>query len=111
VIYRRWTARAAPENVDAYVAFFRGTVEPTLAALPGFVDVTVLQRELPGVAAPQVEIVVVSRWTSMDAVRGFAGEDWSHAVVEPEAAALLLSYDRDVQHFSPLHQSAGERAR
>jgi hypothetical protein len=34
----------------------------------------------------------------MDAVRGFAGERAETAVVEPEARALLVSWDDQVEH-------------
>ena len=41
---------------------------------------------------------MVTRWTSIEAIRGFAGEDLERAVVEPEARALLVSFDERVQH-------------
>ena len=38
-------------------------------------------------------------WDSMDAIRRFAGEDAEHAVVEPEARAVLAEYDDFVRHY------------
>jgi hypothetical protein len=45
-----------------------------------------------------VEIAVETRWASMAAVRGFAGESVERAVVEPEARAFLRSFDEVVTH-------------
>lgn len=45
-----------------------------------------------------MEIAVETRWESMDAVRGFAGEAVERAVVEPEARAFLRAFDEQVTH-------------
>jgi heme-degrading monooxygenase HmoA len=45
------------------------------------------------------EVVVVTRWESLAAIRGFAGDDIDRAVVHDEAAALFADYDRTVRHF------------
>ena len=36
----------------------------------------------------------------MDAIRAFASDEVSRAVVEPEAAAALETFDRTVRHYS-----------
>jgi hypothetical protein len=36
---------------------------------------------------------------SLDAVRGFAGEDYEAAVVPPQARALLSRFDERSQHY------------
>jgi hypothetical protein len=46
-----------------------------------------------------VEIVVLTFLRSLDAVRGFAGDDLGRAVVAEEAAALLTRFDREVRHY------------
>jgi heme-degrading monooxygenase HmoA len=45
------------------------------------------------------ELVVLTLWESMEAVRRFAGPDPDKAVVEPEARAVLTSFDEYVTHF------------
>ena len=40
----------------------------------------------------------------MDAITAFAGEDVVKAVVEPEAMAALISYDRTVCHYTVLDE-------
>jgi heme-degrading monooxygenase HmoA len=96
VIARRWRGWAADRRAaDAYEEHFEGAVRPELRSTAGFVDATVERVDLDD----RVEIVVVTRWESMDAVRSFAGEDVGAAVVEPEAQAVLADFDTRVQHI------------
>jgi hypothetical protein len=53
-----------------------------------------------------VEIVVMSRWASMEAVRGFAGATPDRAVVEPAARAVLTSFDECVAHYDIAAEAA-----
>ena len=46
-----------------------------------------------------MEIVVVTWWESLEAIHGFAGADIERAVVEDDAAALLIDFEECVQHF------------
>jgi heme-degrading monooxygenase HmoA len=100
LIVRTWGARTTPANVAAYARHFRESLSPALERLRGFAGAEMLQRNTG--ADSDVEIVVVTRWASMDAVRGFAGDDVEEAVVEPAAAAVLTSYDRRVKHYAVL---------
>ena len=52
-------------------------------------------RAVPGA----IEVVVITFWESVDAIRGFAGADLERAVVADEAAALLTQFDRRVRHY------------
>jgi len=58
-----------------------------------------LQQEFNGV----VEVVVLTLWESMEAVRTFAGVEPERAVVEPEARAALTEFDNFVTHFEIIH--------
>jgi len=96
MVARRWTALAeGSDQVDAYVEHFEGTVRPQLDRSDGFFGATVERVE----AADGIEIVVVTRWESMDAIRRFAGDDLDLAVVEPEARAVLSRFDTRVRHI------------
>jgi mannose-6-phosphate isomerase-like protein (cupin superfamily) len=96
VIARRWTALAeGSEQADVYVAHFEGTVRPHLESTRGFLGATVERVAADG----GIEIVVVTRWESMDAIKGFAGEDIDLAAVEPEARAVLSRFDDRVRHI------------
>ncbi len=96
MVARRWTALAeGSDQVDAYVEHFEGTVRPQLDRTDGFLGATVERVE----AADGIEIVVVTRWESMDAIRTFAGDDVDRAVVGPEARAVLSRFDTRVRHI------------
>jgi heme-degrading monooxygenase HmoA len=102
MIVRTWRGRAAPSNPDAYPAHFRHNVLPELRHIAGFRGASLLRED----GADAIEFLVLTRWESMDAVRTFAGADPGHAVVEPEAAAALVSYDRRVRHYQVVEETA-----
>jgi hypothetical protein len=76
------------------VRFFERTLLPALGGIDGHRGALVTLR----LSGHGVEIVVETQWVSMEAVRRFAGELTARAVVEPEAEALLLSFDTEVTH-------------
>lgn len=97
MIARRWRAWAnGPEKADAYVTHFEETVRPQLEGSEGFVDA---RLECVESEDGRTEIVVVTRWKSMDAVRAFAGDDVDAAVVEAKARAVLTDFDPLVRHI------------
>ena len=97
MIARRWRGWASDRaGADAYESYFSGAIRPALEATDGFVDASVERVEE---ADGRVEIVVVTRWESIDAIRAFAGEDIEAAVVEPEARAALADFDARVRHI------------
>jgi heme-degrading monooxygenase HmoA len=100
VVLRVWRARAHKARREAYPEHFRLRVATELRALPGFLGATLSSRDVDHV----VEFTVVTRWASMDAVGGFAGARVERAVVEPEAVAALIDYDRTVTHLTVLEQ-------
>jgi heme-degrading monooxygenase HmoA len=102
-VLRVWRGAAQPADVPRYLTHFRARVEPALRALAGFRGAEVLTRP----ADALVEIVVQTRWASLDAVAAFAGADRDVAVVEPEALAVLAEHDAFVRHYAVAHVSAG----
>jgi heme-degrading monooxygenase HmoA len=95
MIVRAWRGRAAKGNPGAYIEHFQKNVLPELKEIEGFLGASLLREE----RAEEIEFLVLTRWSSMDAVRAFAGTDVSRAVVEPEAIAALKDYDRTVHHY------------
>ena len=94
MIARIWTARATAARAPEYDAYFQETVMPELQGIPGFEGATLLN----GVTGDRVEITVITWWTSIDAVRAFAGEAVETAVVHDDAARVLIDFDRTVTH-------------
>ena len=58
---------------------------PTVRTVDGYAGAMLLERPLPDM----VEITVITFWRSVDAIRGFAGDDPEGAVVADQAAAPL----------------------
>jgi heme-degrading monooxygenase HmoA len=104
MIVRSWRGRAPASNANAYSEFFRRKVLPMLRGIKGFVGFSLLRQTRPS----DVEFLVLTRWSSMDAIRQFAGNDISRAVVEPEAVALLSSFDPTVEHFEVIEELVGK---
>jgi Antibiotic biosynthesis monooxygenase len=95
-IVRVWKGYGAPDGVRRYCdEHFTHAVLPRLRAIDGFVNATVLVRSLE----EETEVVVVTTWESIEAVRAFAGEEYEVAVVEPIVADLLTRFDARVSHF------------
>ena len=95
MIIREWRGRAAKSNANAYPRHFRTIVIPELQQVPGFLGAHLSQRSVND----KIEYWVLTRWESMDVIRGFAGSDVERAVVEPGAVAALVDFDDRVQHY------------
>lgn len=104
MIARRWRGWADdPAKADAYLAHFEGTVRPQLEGTEGFAGATV---ERVTDDSGRTEVVVVTRWASMDAVRAFAGDEVDVAVVEDEARRILDAFDARVRHIELADEDA-----
>ena len=96
-------AYAKPENARAYRDHLMGHVLPVLHKLPGFLGLDLCQAP----RGDRVELLVISRWESMDAVKAFAGAKPDRAVVEPGAKAVLAEYDEFVSHYEVMLEARG----
>jgi heme-degrading monooxygenase HmoA len=96
MIARFWSAHATAARAPAYVDHLKGHVLPAVRKMDGYGGAALLERE----EADMVEIIVITWWRSLEAIRGFAGADVEAAVVADEAAALLTRFDRRVRHYT-----------
>jgi heme-degrading monooxygenase HmoA len=95
MICRLWRSLVSLEEADRYVDLLHRKSLAQLAELPGFVDASILRREVDRGA----EFLIVTRWVSLKAIEQFAGTHWSVAVVPPELQPLMIDYDRSVRHY------------
>jgi heme-degrading monooxygenase HmoA len=95
---RTWSATASSAGAGQYSRYFAGTLLPQLRELTGFAGAYLLRRDLDqdGIA----ELTAHTFWNSPEAIRAFAGDDLTIAIVEPEAQAMLLDFDRTATHRS-----------
>jgi heme-degrading monooxygenase HmoA len=95
MIARHWRGWTAPHHADAYAELLRGSVLPGLRAIPGYRGGYLLRRDL----AQEVEFVVVNLFDSLEAVKAFAGADYTAAKFEPEARRLLSRIEPTATHY------------
>ena len=107
MIQRSWRARAIPDRASMYVEHLTNDVRPKLEQLDGFLGLVFSQRR----DGDEVELVVQTYWASMQAIEQFAGPMADVAVVEPEARAVLTSFDPTVQHHEVLMSTLAMRVR
>jgi heme-degrading monooxygenase HmoA len=96
-------AYATPEKVRAYREHLSGVVLPGLRKLQGFQGLELCETPRGG----QVELLVISRWESIEAIKAFAGPDPGRAVVEPGAKAVLSEYDDFVTNYEVTLEAMG----
>lgn len=98
VIVRTWSAYATDTGADSYRSYFQDTLLPSLREIPGFAGAYLLSRR----DGESVELTAHTLWESLDAIRAFAGDDLTTAVVEPEALAFLQHSEPTVVHRTVL---------
>jgi heme-degrading monooxygenase HmoA len=103
MIARVWSAQTTAALAPGYAEHLRTQVLPALRRVDGYQGAMLLERTVAGA----VEIVVITYWQSIDAIRGFAGPDLEGAVVADEAAALLVEFDRRVKHYEVAARDEG----
>jgi heme-degrading monooxygenase HmoA len=106
MILRMWKARSTAKRASDYIQHATNKVFPKVRAIEGHRGGYLLRRE----AEDGVELVVLTLWESMDAVRRFAGNEPNRAVVEPDARAVLTSFDDFVTHFEVVVKEGDERS-
>ena len=95
MIARIWRGRTRAADAEAYVGYLSETGLKEYGETPGNRGVRVLRRTEGEVA----EFLVLSFWESMEAIRGFAGDEPETAVYYPEDDRYLLEREPTVAHY------------
>jgi hypothetical protein len=97
MISRIWHGWTTWENADAYEALLLGEIFSGIEAraMVGYQGIQLLRHD----SGPEVEFVTVMWFENMEAVVGFAGEDYEAAVVPTAAQTLLARFDSRSQHY------------
>ena len=97
MICRVWRGWTSPENADEYERVVRTEVIPGIEGrrIPGFRHIDLMRRDLDG----EIEFQTLMWFDSLDAIKGFIGEDYSLSHVPFEARAVLNRFDDRAAHY------------
>jgi heme-degrading monooxygenase HmoA len=95
MIARHWRGWTKIENADAYETLLKLKVLPSLKGVEGYRGGYVLRHDGPR----EAEFVVLNLFDSIEAVKRFAGHDYSTPVFEPEAKSLLCRIEPVAMHY------------
>ncbi|MGA2189000.1 MAG: antibiotic biosynthesis monooxygenase [Steroidobacteraceae bacterium] len=95
MIARHWKGWTEVHNADAYETLLKTRVLSDLKRLAGYRGGYILRSD----GASEVEFVVVNFFESIEAIRSFAGDDFSTPVFEPDARLLLSRIEPIARHY------------
>ncbi len=95
LIARTWRGWTTPEKADAYERLLKEKVLPGLKEIEGYHGGYVLRQD----GKDEAEFVVVNFFKSLDAVRAFAGSDYTVPVFDSEARQLLAKVEPIARHY------------
>ncbi len=102
-ISRHWKGVAKPEEADNYIRHLRSETFPALGKIEGFIGASILRRSI----RQGTEFLIVTTWQSVEAIRRFAGESESTAVVPPSVRAMMVEYDGEATHYEIVEEYSG----
>jgi hypothetical protein len=94
MIARIWRGWAPAATVHDYQRHYETEVSEHLRLVSGFRGARLLRQE----DGQEVMFTSMTFFTGLDAVRGFAGDDYEVAVVEETARRALSRWDERVTH-------------
>src|SRR6266852_1951272 len=95
MIARTWRGWTRQEDAAAYVSYLEQTGMPAYRSTPGNRGAWILRRY----DGERTEFVTLSFWDSLEAIRGFAGEDVETAVFYEEDDRFLVEREDTVKHW------------
>jgi hypothetical protein len=93
MILRFFRAIVLDGQQDEFKAFFLGKALPNVRAKKGLISASV---GLPHPSSPN-EFSMVMFWRDLDALKGFTGDQWQNAVIDPDEKHLLA--ETHVYHY------------
>jgi len=103
MIVRLWHGRVAASRADEYAEFMKRRAVPDYASVEGLQKLLFL-RNLDGEVA---NFLLITHWDSLDAVRGFAGEQPEKAKYYPEDDDFLLEKEASSALYEVFYASDG----
>lgn len=95
MVARIWRGAVAQGDRDAYAQYMEDTGVAGYSSTPGNRGVWMLRRDV----GEKTEFLMFTLWDSMEAVKGFAGQEPDVAVFYPEDDRFLVERDEFVSHY------------
>ncbi|MHA1945658.1 MAG: antibiotic biosynthesis monooxygenase [Candidatus Hodarchaeales archaeon] len=97
LISRIWHGWTTLENADAYESLLKSEIFDGIEnrQITGYNGIHLFRRNI----GDEVEFITIMWFSSLEAIRAFAGEDYDVAVVPLKARALLSRFDARSQHY------------
>lgn len=95
MVIRMWHGRVRREDASRYRAFLEARAIPDYRSVPGNLGVRILER----VEADATHFITMTTWSSLEAIRAFAGDDIEKAKYYPEDKDFLLEFEPGVVHY------------
>lgn len=98
---RLWHGRVPASKAAAYREFTKGRAIPDYRSVPGNLSVHLLERDDGDVT----HFITLTFWTSLEAIKGFAGDDVEAAKFYPGDKDFLLEFEPRVVHYEVVGQA------
>jgi heme-degrading monooxygenase HmoA len=102
MIVRMWRGKVQKNLKSEYVAYLNQTGLTHYGKVEGNHGVYLLCRDVED----NVEFLTMTFWTSVAAIKKFAGEDYEKARYYPEDEKFLLNFSETAEHFEVLYDGA-----
>jgi heme-degrading monooxygenase HmoA len=100
VIARIWRGWTRSWDADAYADLLRQKAMPQCRSAPGNLAAYLLRRG----DGDRTEFAVLTLWESLDAVRGFAGEDIEQPVPSAADETFLTGPPPAITHYTAIEE-------
>jgi len=101
MIVRMWHGRVPTSKAQAYREFTNQRAIPDYQSVPGNISVYILERQEGEVT----HFITLTFWDSLEAIKGFAGDNIELAKYYPEDKDFLLEFEPTVVHYKVVGHS------
>jgi len=95
IVARVWHGRTSADRADEYRQYIFEAGIKKIAAIPGNRGVQLMTDR----SAAEGEFMVISYWDSVDAIKGYAGENYTRVHDLPRDKEFLIEPETLVRHF------------
>lgn len=93
MIARQWTCKLKTGKNSDYEKFLKEEIIPELSKMDGFKNASIKKNLSCN------EYMFTSEWENLESIKQFAGDDINQAVVKEKAKEMMLSFDKEVEHY------------